>query len=180
MHNAFMLDRRQWMQRALLLLGATAISLETACKSGADAGQGSLDKAQLALLVAIVDTVVPKTNTFGAVEAGVPKKLDGMLFNWASDERRGSILKAMSEIDSAAGDKGFAALAPEARKTLLLKYDKDALVKAPDGSKDKVVKPGWMNLKELILTLYFGSELVMTKLHGYEHIPGKWVASVKA
>jgi gluconate 2-dehydrogenase gamma chain len=179
MVDALTLDRRQWMQRALLLLGATAISLETACKP-VGAGKGKLDKAQLLLMTAIIDTVVPKTDTYGAVEVGVPKKLDGMLSNWASAERHQSIMAAMADIETAAGDKGFVALAPDARKTLLLKYDKDALQPAPAGSKDKVVKPGWMNLKELILTLYFGSELVMTKLHGYEHIPGKWVASVKA
>jgi gluconate 2-dehydrogenase gamma chain len=179
MQDAFMLDRRQWMQRALLLLGATAISLETACKP-TGAGKGTLDKGQLELLTAIIDTVVPKTDTYGAVEVGVAQKLDGMLSNWASADRRQSILDAMAEIDAAAEGKGFAALTPDGRKTLLLKYDKDALQRAPEGSKDKVVKPGWMNLKELILTLYYGSELVMTKLHGYEHIPGKWVASVAA
>jgi hypothetical protein len=179
MHDPFMLDRRKWMQRALLMLGATAISLETACKPGGSAGKARLDKAQLGLLIAIIDTVVPKTNTFGAVEVGVPEKLDAMLSNWASAERRSSILNAVTEIDRTAGSKGFAALPPEARKALLLTYDKNALQPAPAGSDDKVAKPGWLNLKELIYALYFGSERVMTEMHGYEHVPGKWVASIK-
>jgi gluconate 2-dehydrogenase gamma chain len=184
MHNAFSMDRRDCMKRALYIIGASPLLLQTACQSSDHIGSRKLDAAQRSLLNAIIDTVIPKTDTAGAVELGVPQKLDAMLSNWASADRYQSIMDTMTDIDKL-GSKPFAMLNPDERTARLVAYDIEGLKKVPkinpkaDEDKEDVAKPGWLNLKELIFALYFGSEHVMTKMQGYEHVPGKWQPSIK-
>src|SRR5688500_20244655 len=96
------------MQRreALTLIGATALSpllspLSAAERWRVGAGlheragtQGAgkaLTPAQMALVTALADTILPKTETPGAVEVGVPAFVDLLFAEWypdRSEERR--------------------------------------------------------------------------------------------
>lgn len=194
MSKPFNMDRRGLLQRALVLTGATAATgfSPTALAKAAAKGKPSLDPASFALLSAIADTIIPKTETPGAVDARVPAKLDAMLANWASSEHRVQLTGTMNAIDSAAKEQQgqpFAKLTPEKRKELLVAYDKAALKPAP--RKDKltgmqammagpsVADPGYAKLRELIILLYYYSEEALTTELVYEHVPGGWTPSVK-
>lgn len=130
------LDRRSLLQRAALLVGATlapGLSLE-AFAAPAEADQTFLDSHRMALLAAVADTIVPKTDTPGAVEVGVPKLFDGLLVTWASPERRASLVAALDEIDTLAVaelQRPFAALTPAQRLDVLTPHDVAALKPAP-------------------------------------------------
>ncbi len=41
------------------------------------------------------------------------------------------------------------------------------------------MNPAWVKLKDLVITLYYNSEIAMTQEEIYEHVPGKWVPSLK-
>ncbi len=128
------LDRRSMLQHALALAGATLLpGAPEALAAAAKAAKRQLDAPRYALLTAVADTIVPKTDTPGAVDVGVPQLVDALLGTWASPERRTAMLAALDKIDAAAKDKHgkpFAALTSIEREAVLVPYDEAAL-KAP-------------------------------------------------
>lgn len=195
MTDVTQIDRRSLLSTALLLVGATAaaaVSPEAFAKAAA-APKPYLDPAKFTLLSAIADTIVPKTDTPGAVEAHVPAKFDALLVGWAAPARRVELTGAMATIDRMAREKegkGFAELTPEKRKELLAAHDIATLKPVPRAEKlsgmrammagPSVADPGYAKLKELIVLLYYYSEEALTTELVYEHSPGGWTPSVKA
>lgn len=130
------LNRRTMLQQALLLVGAAAMpgGADALAAVAAQGGKRQLDAPRYRLLTAIADTIVPKTDTPGAVEAGVPQLVDALLGNWASPARRADLLAAMDKIDGLAREqkgKPFADLTPGEREALLIPHDAAALKTPP-------------------------------------------------
>ncbi len=182
------IERRTLMHGLALLLGASTIPTLAGCKAAME-GDGLLDAEKLKLLSAIADTIIPQTGTQGAVGAGVPKLLSGMLRGWASADTKAEVTGAIDAIGKL-GDGGFAGLDPAKRKALLLEHDKVALQPGPPPKKKltgfaamvagpPVANPAYVKLKGLIINLYYNSEIACTKELVYEHVPGKFVPSLK-
>jgi Gluconate 2-dehydrogenase subunit 3 len=182
MIDTFVMDRREMIARFALLLGATALPAQAF----------AAPKARFALLSAVVDTILPATDTPGAVAAGVPARLDGMLRDWASAETRTSVVGALGRIDAsakAAKQIGFTALSSADRTALLTAYDLAALKSVPPPSNPPpgnpyapsffVVDPGYLRLKDLAINLYYFSEIGSANELEYNHVPGKWQPSLK-
>ena len=126
------LDRRAMLQRALWLAGAAAVpGFTSEVLAQAATAPRLLDPRKFALLTAVADTIVPRTATAGAIDAGVPANVDAMLRNWAAPKRREDIIAALGKIDAAAGPGGFVKLTPARRKDVLAAYDVAALKPAP-------------------------------------------------
>ncbi len=192
MHELEAMNRRALIQRMALLLGASAIPAEAFAAVKGRAKQRFLAPAQFATLSAVADTILPTTDTPGALAAGVPAKLDGMLANWASATTRTALSGALGRIDAAAKTqkgKGFAALSVAERVALLKPHDAAALksTAAPPGA-PKVVffspttyvtDQGYFKLKELVINLYYYSEIATSKELVYEHVPGTYEPSIK-
>jgi gluconate 2-dehydrogenase gamma chain len=190
MEGQFAMNRRALIQRAMVLVGATAVAgCDFLPGSGAPAKLGA---EQLKLLDVFAATLIPKTDTPGAVEAGVPKVLAQMYADWASDDTRTELSGALDRIDAAArkaAGKGFAELDPAARQAFLAGHDKASLVPVPPppgvpkgnpfAPVISVVDNGYFKLKELVATLYYASEAALTTELVYEHVPGKWQPSIK-
>jgi len=193
MLDSLELDRRGMLGRMAALIGATAAgAISPAVLAKAAAGtKRFLDAPTYSLLTAVTDTIVPRTDTPGAVDVGVPATVDALLLNWASGERRYELSQALSRIDAKARSqqgKGFAELAPDARHALLEAHDVEALKPAPGKSAltglaammagPSVVDRGYAKLKELIVLAYYMSEPALTQELTYEHAPGEWQPSI--
>jgi gluconate 2-dehydrogenase gamma chain len=183
------MDRRALMRNVALLLGAASIPTLAGCKAAME-GKGALDEEQMKLLTAISDTIIPETDTPGAVAVGVPKLLSGMLRDWASAETATEVTGAIAEIGKLSGDKNFAELDAAKRKALLVEHDKAAVQPGPPPKKKltgiaammagaPVANPGYVKLKGLIINLYYNSEIASTKELIFEPVPGKYIASLK-
>jgi hypothetical protein len=130
------MDRRELLQRAMLLVGAALSPLGSDAPAAAKTEKTQLDRARLALLSAVVDTLIPKTDTPGAVEAGVPQQFVALLHQWASPTRRAELIAALDAIDGLAQQKqrrSFASLTPNERLELLAAHDAAALQRAAGG-----------------------------------------------
>ena len=189
------MDRRTLIERAAWLLGAAALPGEALARVAPRAARGArnfLTPARMTLLSAVADTIIPQTDTPGALGAHVPAKFDALLTNWASPERQVELVGALTQINVAALAQekvGFAALSPDQRKALLAAHDTAALKNVPDtrGLKGmaammagpSVADPGYAKLRELIILLYYYSEEALTTELVYEHSPGGWTPSVK-
>jgi gluconate 2-dehydrogenase gamma chain len=187
------LDRRSMLGRMLQLTGAAAMggfSGEALAKAVAS-GKRYLDTPAFELLSAVADTIVPRTDTPGALEAKVPAKLDAMLATWAAGEQRFELSQALLTIERIAQaqlSQGFAALSADQRKTFLTAYDLAALKIVPRATKlssmetmlaaPSYADPGYGKLKELIVLLYYYSEEALSSELTYEHVPGNWTPSI--
>jgi hypothetical protein len=192
MFDEMTMDRRSAMAQVLMLLGAATVPIDVAMAAPAARRRRFLAPAQFALLSALADTIVPATDTPGAIAAGVPAKLDGMLSTWASPATRTAITGALSKVDAAARaktGKPFAALTAKQRADVLGPYDAAALKPAskPAGAPTLsfftqiayVADNGYLSLKGLLINLYYASEVACTNELPYEHNPGKFVPSFK-
>jgi gluconate 2-dehydrogenase gamma chain len=186
------INRRALLQHLALLLGATALP-HSALAATPRRKKPFLPLASFRLLTAIADTIIPVTDTPGAVAAGVPAKVDYMIAKWASAENRNGLTKALAAIDVLAKSQtqmAFVALTPARRKELLLVHDAAALKPVPRkpgantglsalmGGGASVADPDYSRLKSLIVANYYNSEIAMTQEIIYEHVPGGWIASI--
>ncbi len=185
------MNRRDLLEQMALLLGVSALPAEAfaAPKRGA---ARYFAAPQYALLIAVVDTIIPATDTLGALAAQVPSRLDSMLGKWASAETRGLVTGAIMRIDTASlarTKKGFAALSAKERTDILRPYDVAALKKVPKPANAPasnffsqipyVADPGYLKLKEMVIQLYYFSAAANGKELLYEHVPGKFQPSIK-
>ncbi len=189
--DIFAMDRRGLVQSLALLLGATALPVEAfaAPKRGV---RRFLAAPQYALMSAVADTILPATDTPGALAAQVPARLDSMLGKWASVATRNKVAAALDHINKASlaqTKKGFVALSAKERAAFLRPHDAAALksVPRPAGAPAAnffaaipyVADPGYLKLKELVLNLYYYSEIASAKELTYDHTPGKFQPSIK-
>lgn len=193
MMDIFDMDRRGLLQRLLLLAGTTAVAgIGGPGLLHAAEGPAFFSTDDFALVSAVADTIIPRTDTPGAIDARVPAAFDALLAGWASPQRRDQLLQALRAIDARARQEagpGFAQLSPDRRKRLLTVHDAEALAiarvppPAPQGTVAPLPAPGPMDpayadLKELIVILYYLSEPALTHELTYVHAPGEWQPSI--
>jgi hypothetical protein len=170
------LHRRELLRRAVYIAGgAAAVAAFGNCEAWAAnalAAAPYFSADRMALLSAIADTMIPATDTAGAVGAGAPAFVDSMMANWASENTRAAVESTLQMIDVAAISAygiGFANLGATNRHSVLVPYDANAI---------RTSDPGYIRLKELILTGYYLSEFGSTKELRYIHAPGAWRADI--
>ena len=192
MLDNFTLERRAMLQAMAVLLGTAALPAE-ALAAPRRRARRFLSAPRYALLGAVADTILPATDTPGALAAQVPARLDGLLMNWASPQTRTQITEALDRIDASARaqkGKAFAALTPAERNAFLTPHDAAALknVPPPPGAPKPaipflmmgyVADPGYLKVKDLTINLYYYSEVGSTTELLYEHVPGKFEPSIK-
>ena len=170
------LDRRALLRSAFLLVGGIGLAPEvlaqTAAGAGAKAGAGFFTAPERGTLAALCDTMIPRTDSPGAIDAKVPQFLDSLMTNWASAEHQQRLRDVVTRLDrSARTELGMPlASAPAAARTAWLTRQDAALLAAGDR--------GYGDLKRLMLTGYYFSEPGATVELRYELIPGVWEPSV--
>ena len=127
--------------------------------------------AEMALLAAIAQTIIPKTDTAGAIEAGVPDTLQALLSDWADDTMRGAWRKTLRlmeyALDEAVGGS-FARADQDVREAALAPLDA-----AIFAGEHEALQP-YKDLKFTIASAYYMSEPGATEELRYEPLPGRW------
>jgi gluconate 2-dehydrogenase gamma chain len=166
------MDRRALLRSALLLVGGSIASgapLELFARSTPKPTR-FFSAAQFALLEEVADIMIPRTDTPGAREVGVPEAFDTLVKQWASPQRQLQFRAVLDDIQQtvmAKEGKAFMELAFEQRVAFISSYDSAKLL----GSR------AYAKFKELLLTLYYLSEAGATQELRYEHTPGAWEAA---
>jgi gluconate 2-dehydrogenase gamma chain len=164
------LDRRALLLGAVFLLGGAAALTRFTRKAGGGSGApgAGLSGDQFMLLEQVADTMIPGTDTPGALAAGVPLFVRDMLTDWASAGTRTEILGVLDSIERQAWAQfgaAFLELSADRRLGVLRRYDEDAL-----GRQD----PAYTKFKYLVLVGYYQSEVGATEELRYELVPGAW------
>ncbi|HEY6124478.1 MAG TPA: gluconate 2-dehydrogenase subunit 3 family protein [Steroidobacteraceae bacterium] len=170
--NGEKLNRRALLAGAVFLLGgAAALSRFTRQPAdGADADGPVLSADQFALLEQISETMVPATDTAGAIAAGVPAFIREMLSAWGSRATRAEIAQVLEAIEQNAWQKfgmNFLEMPAERRLAVLKEFDATRIA-AHDGA--------YRKFKWLVLIGYYHSEVGATHELRFELVPGAWRA----
>jgi hypothetical protein len=165
------LNRRALLLGAVFLAGGAAALTRFARQSPASAGAGPVfSPDQFALLEQVADTMIPASDTPGALDAGVPDFLREMLANWGSRESHEQVLAVLDVIEKQAWSRygaAFLALPGERRLEVMRNVDADALSRQD---------PAYGKFKWLVLVGYYQSEIGATQELRYELVPGAWRA----
>jgi len=124
----------------------------------------------------MVDIIMPKTATPGALELDVHKFIDDMVGVIFKDEKRQAFLQGLDSIDKKASEKfggTFANCTKEQKTEILTEEDKGG---------DDMVKVGgrsfFAEFKSLTSTGYFRTETGCTQVKKHVGVPGKWEGCV--
>ena len=170
-------DRRNMFKSLLAIsaVGAAAAcgGAQTPTEAVAETETGStgyFTDRELALISAIADTVIPTTETAGAVAAGVPETIQALATDWGNDEFRQYWRTGLGNLGGKLGD-GFAEWGAGERLSRLTTYDAEVF--------DGVTEDGfYRDLKATIVQAYYMSEPGATEELAYEPVPGEWIGCV--
>ncbi len=186
------IDRRELLHRASMLMGG-AISASAA--AGVLAGcvatpetttmpEGSagafLTAGEMATVTAMADHIIPRTDTPGALDAGVPAFIDRMLAGYYQDKERDALRAGLKQADAdaqALRSKAFAALSADEQVELMKRYDREQYDHTRANTTGAA--PHFFRLvKELTIIGFCSSEIGATKLMNYNQTPGPYRGDV--
>lgn len=169
-------------REALLLLAGTAALPDSLLAMGRAVHQriraGTLrvlTPHQNETVATIAELIIPKTDTPGAREAGVPAFIDVMLADWGDDEQRQMFTSGLANVDErsrTAFGKAFTALTPPQQTEILQDLDYE-LARLRDAKAD-TSKSFFGAMKWLTLTGYYTSEVGSTSELDYRVVPGRF------
>ncbi len=181
-----LLDRRELLHRAAMLLGTTltasaASGILAGCMAMPEPGDGTrsgfFTPEEMATVTAMADQILPKTDTPGALDVGVPSFIDRMLAGYYTDKERGIVRSGLIAVSTDAAElrgKSFAALTSDEQVALMTAYDREAYT-----PRATTADPHFFRLfKELTLLGFCTSKVGATTLMRYEQTPGPFKGDV--
>ena len=189
------MNRRELLEKSALMLGyaitgPSLVGILNGCKAkpGLTYKPEFFNEDQARLVSELAEILIPKTNTPGAKDAGVPAFIDSMVKEVYPLNKKEGFLKGLAGFDAEAskayGDV-FALCKPEDQIAIVKKAHEDALAGKKDtgpggwwrsdGSKGK---PFIIEMKELTLLGFFTSQPGATEVLQYEPVPGPFKGCV--
>ncbi len=177
------LDRRDMFKGLLAISGAGALAAcgaanapnEGAAEPAEGDAAGFFNAAEMAQIAVLADTIIPATETGGAVAAGVPDTLQSLATDWGDDGFRTywrDGLKALiSKLESGEGTS-FTEASPEERQSILSAYDAGVF----DGETDDGF---YRDFKGTVVQAYYMSEIGASEELAYEPVPGDFIGCVE-
>lgn len=176
MAEFMMMQRRDALKSLLAISAAGALA---ACVGEGKAGEAkapklssaaSLSASEMALVAALGQTIIPKTETAGAIEAGVPDVMQTLFTEWGDDSFRAYWRAGLGKLEThfvQSGGQKFTDMTPAQQENLLGTYDTKAFA-------DDEFDPFYKDLKNTIATAYYMSEPGASEELEYDPVPGEW------
>jgi hypothetical protein len=177
-----LIDRREALRKTALLMGAAvSASALTGILQGCKATPELLYKPQFftedqaRIVTEVAEIIIPKTDTPGAKDTGVPGFIDLMLKDCYKKEDQDRFIAGLTAFDEEAkktyGDS-FIYCKPEQQVELVTKTHASALAEAKANREAK--RPFILMAKELTLLGFFTSEAGATQVLQYVAVPGAY------
>jgi hypothetical protein len=167
--SAAAISRREAIRRAALLAGV-ALSpawLSFAAEAQAPAGKTYLTAAQGTILGAVTERILPRTDTPGAIDVGVPEFIDRLYGEVMTPVEQKALAGIVEEIDAAATAQGssFANLAAGQQDAVLRRVASNQVSRQPNA---------FELLRQVTILGYFTSEQVGKNVLHYDPVPGAY------
>jgi hypothetical protein len=173
--GALKISRREAIRRAALMLGValtpSLFSTALQAQSGVTTtvpGLQYLSESQRAMVAIIAERILPKTDTPGAVDAGVPDFINIIYGKYLNEDDKIMFSSGLDEVATQAlklYNKNIAQLSSE---------EQDHLLRVIARASQALPKSFFLQIKELTVVGYFTSELVGKTVLKYDPIPGRY------
>ena len=139
----------------------------------------TLNPHQYETVKVMADLIVPRTDTPGATDVGVPDFIDLILTEWYEDAERTLFLNGVADVDVRANSlfgKDFVACPPDQQKQIMVDLG-ERMMKATTPARglmmgDSAAHPNfYLMFRRLTLTGYYTSEAGATKELDFQIIP---------
>ena len=133
----------------------------------------TLTPSQLELVASMADTIIPRTDTPGATDVGVPDWVNLIVAEYYNETERSAFLSGLAAIDARARTLrgvSFAELDAAARDEVMSALDRPADRQSPDAR-------AYSRLKGLVVHGYFTSERVQKDVLHTDIMPGRFEGS---
>lgn len=132
-----------------------------------------LKQNEIKLISAIADTILPKTETVGALEVHVPEFIDLMLRDCYKKEEQTSFRAGLSSFNTMVGNEYSNTFedCSQDEKAKIIEAEED---RSAEQFQQTYKKSFYQTVKELTLLGFFTSERVMSNLLNYNPIPGRY------
>jgi gluconate 2-dehydrogenase gamma chain len=178
------MDRREALKRTAWIMGGAVsapavLGILKGCtaKPTIDWKPVFLSPEQGSLVTQVAEIIIPKTDTPGAKEVGVPGFIDQIVKECFTKEDQDKFLNGLKSFDDDAkkehGDP-FIELDAEQQAAYVKKVH-DAAVNTDDTGKDK---PFILTMKELTMLGFFTSEVGASQVLQYNPVPGSYKGCV--
>jgi hypothetical protein len=176
------MNRRELLKcMSALAVGAVAapsllavFDAHAAAQSADDAALPFFKPSQGGVVAAVVDIIIPRSDTPGALDAGVPRFIDLMFRDVYTQEEQQRYLSALIAFEEASGTP-FLQLDDVKRKALVAKLHKEALAKDPAPTS----APAFVLMtKRLAMLGFFMSQPGCTQVLQYIAVPGAYHADI--
>lgn len=173
--GALKISRREAIRRAALMLGvaltpslfSTALQAQSGLTTTVS-GLRYLSESQQAMVAIIAERILPKTDTPGAVDAGVPDFINIIYGKYLNEDDKIMFSAGLDEVATRAlklYNKNIAQLSFE---------EQDHLLRDIARASQALPKSFFLQIKELTVVGYFTSELVGKTVLKYDPIPGRY------
>ena len=174
------MTRREAIKRAAVVLGfaLTPSLVRGALAAPADASKAGaasplrLSPAHRAIIAAASDRIIPRTDTPGAVDVGVPDFIEVMYGGYMTKDEQERLVAGASRLETlstAAHQKGFVALSSE---------QQDAVLRTLANPKEARDLAQFTQLRELTVLGFFTSKTGGTTVLHFDPIPGRYDACI--
>jgi glucoside 3-dehydrogenase (cytochrome c) hitch-hiker subunit len=147
------------------------------CANAAPRRASVLNASQMQVVSRVTEIIIPRTDTPGATDVGVPGFIDTMLADVYPKKDRDRYLAGLAEFEAA----GFTGLQPAQQVELVKKFHAAAVAEErhrPPNSEGHLQRPFILMTKELTLLGFFTSQVGATQVLQYAAIPGSWHACI--
>ena len=185
------MDRRELIKKSAMAMGITLTApsltaILNSCSGSAPLGWTPkvFSDDQARTIAGVVDTILPKTDTPGALELMVDRFVDTMIDVGYSNEDKASFLEELSSFMTSCEDaygNSFENCSPEEKNDILSEQEKSKkFVRTVWGQNVRGQEPVtfYRKLKGLIMLGYYTSEEVGKNIFSYDPVPGKQIGCV--
>jgi len=175
------MERRELLKLIAAATGAAMVGLPAlgAAQAPLAGTTAAFSAADVALLDELAETILPRTGTPGAKDAGVGAFMARFVADCYSAGEQATFRAGLADIDKRAGGR-FVALAPAARTELLRKLDAEARKRAvrvtdTGAAQSPSAMPHYFTMiKQLVLFGFFTSKVAATEVLKYVAVPGRY------
>ncbi|CCP10388.1 twin-arginine translocation pathway signal [Stenotrophomonas maltophilia SKK35] len=175
------MDRRELLKMIVAATGAAMVGLPALVQGKAPAAgvMPAFSDADIALLDEIAETILPRTKTPGAKDAGAGRFMATFVTDCYTARQQATFRAGLADIDARSGSR-FASLTPDARTTLLRTLDAEAKARTAEVTETGTPEEGeamphyFTMLKQLAIFGFFTSKVGATEVLHYVAVPGRY------
>ena len=172
------MSRRRFLKQATILLGASvSASLSAAVLKGittdSTATTSVLSEPQQQVISLLSERIIPKTDTPGALEAGVPAFVSLIVSDWYNQEEKKAFILGINDMESYCFQKFNRSLskADGVQHDFVLSHFESLALKNQEGDKPSI----FSTLRELVVVGYFTSKPGAMQALKHNHIAGQFI-----